>query len=474
MILQLFTSFPGKWCEIHSECKKMNNSAMHCKVCRAFLRSFAVSTCYGYTRIMEAYALCAEREVVMADGWMIPKNIRQIGENHGRIHIYIEDYVATFLTQFSKNLGACMCVGACYGKIYEETDCINIVIDGAVMDTARPETVEQVLSEEPYRRAEREGITYFAGKKVIGKIIADTEMQHVQDDQAAQVLRTTGFMGSRMELALMVGKEEGIRAFFVSIRGTVEKIENYYIYYDKNEPMQNYLIRWNENVRGISEERKAQIREQEEMQQIISVKKKEAFPLLECAACLLLVIACAIGVVSINNYQRMQQVEENMINLARDFYERDEALPVSGENIISEEGAVPEEWAMPGENVPQEELPIYVPQSERENGQGQSATLPGEVENGVTVIPGETQEQSTIAPEITPVQGQTTPAPTPIVESVEAPVVSYREYIVQQGDTLSSICYVFYQDRSKVDEVCRLNGISNPDTLAIGQKILLP
>ncbi len=442
----------------------MDNSAMHCKVCRAFLRSFAVRTCYGYTKIMEAYALCAGREVVMADGWTIPKNIRQIGENHGRIHIYIEDYVATFLTQFSKNLGACMCVGACYGKIYEETDCINIVIDGAVMDTARPETVEQVLSEEPYRRAEREGMTYFSGKKVIGKIIADTETQHMQDERAAQVLRTTGFMGSRMEFALMVGKEDGIRAFFVSIRGTVEKVENYYIYYDKNEPMQNYLIRWNENVRGISEERKAQIREQEEVQQMISVKKKEAFPLVECAACLMLVVACALGVVSINNYQRMQKVEESMVNLARDFYRENETVPVSGESVISEESAIPEE------NTPQEELPVYVPQSERESEQGESSEEQGQPTVTPETVPEQEQPITTTAapPE------QATPAPTQAMESVEAPVVSYREYIVQQGDTLSSICYVFYQDRSKVDEVCRLNGISDPDTLAIGQKILLP
>lgn len=400
----------------------------------------------------------------MSDVWTIPKNIRQIGESQGRIHIYIEDYVATFLSQFAKNLGACMCVGACYGKIYEESDGINIVIDGAAMDTARPGVAEQIGSEEPYRRAEREGMQYFAGKRIIGKIIADTETQQVSDARAGQVLRTTGFMGSRPEFALLVGKEDGIRAFFVSVKGNVEKVEHYYIYYDKNEPMQNYLIRWNENARGISEERKAQIREQEEVQQIFSAKKKEAFPMLECAACLLLVVACALGVVSINNYQRMQKVEESMVNLAKDFYEGNETVPVSGEGVT------------------EEELPVYIPQAQREDAQDETpettatpTTLPDEALEATATLPDEVSK-ATEAPTTLPeeVQEQTTPAPTEVEASVEVPVVSYREYIVQQGDTLSSICYLFYRDRSKVDEVCRLNGITDPDTLAIGQKILLP
>ncbi len=451
MTIQPCISFIGKQCNLF-RMQKIDNSAMHCKVCRAFLRFFAVGTCYGYTKIMETCAFCAGREVVMADGWTVPKNIRQIGENHGRIHIYIEDYVATFLTQFAKNLGACMCVGACYGNIYEETDCVNIVIDGAAMDMARPETAEQVLSEEPYRRAEKKGMPYFGGKTVIGKIVADTGTQPMQDERAIQVLRSTGFAGSGMELVLVIGKEDGIRAFFVSVRGTIEKVENYYIYYDKNEAMQNYLIQWNETVRGTSEEREAQIREQEEVQQIISVKKKESVPLVECAACFLLVVACALGVININNYQQMQKMEVRMRNMTQNLYNENETVPVSGE--------------VDG----REELPVYVPQSEREGEQEPLAELPEEVENQVTLAPAETQEE----PTVTPVQEEPTPAPTQIAEGVETQTVSYREYIVQKGDTLSSICYVFYQDRSKVEEICRLNGIADPDTLAIGQKILLP
>ncbi len=58
----------------------------------------------------------------MEDVWIVPKNIRQIGESHGDINIYIEDYAATFISQFAKNIGACAGVGVCYGKIYEEAE----------------------------------------------------------------------------------------------------------------------------------------------------------------------------------------------------------------------------------------------------------------------------------------------------------------------------------------------------------------
>ncbi len=415
----------------------------------------------------------------MEDVWIVPKNIRQIGESHSRISIYIEDYAATFVSQFVKSLGACARTGVCYGRIYEEAERVNIVIEGIAVDLARIESADEVFSEESYRRAEKEGMSHFAGKKVIGKLIADTEIQRISDARMSQLFQSADLFGTRIELVLVAGKEDGIRSFFVSVRGAVEKVDNYYIYYDKNEEMQSYLIGWNEGLRGLCEERKAQIKEQEEVQQIISAKKKEPFPFLECAACFLLVAACAIGVVSINNYQRMQNVEKTIQNMARDFYGAEDATPVMGsvaEPDLNGRGTREELSGADDSGIHAEDLPVYVPQSEREEQQSDSEDANPEEEQP-EIDDAESIAMPTVSPLPEPTMqpvAEPTIVPTVGAESVETQTVSYQEYIVKQGDTLSSICYAYYQDRSRVDEVCRLNGISDPDTLAVGQKILLP
>lgn len=52
----------------------------------------------------------------------------------------------------------------------------------------------------------------------------------------------------------------------------------------------------------------------------------------------------------------------------------------------------------------------------------------------------------------------------------QAPVA----YIIQKGDTLISICNRQYGTDGRVDEVCALNQISDPDDIKIGQILLLP
>ena len=58
--------------------------------------------------------------------------------------------------------------------------------------------------------------------------------------------------------------------------------------------------------------------------------------------------------------------------------------------------------------------------------------------------------------------------------SVSGVPAGVRQYTIRRGDTLSSICEAQYGTISRIDEVCRLNGISPEDIIYAGQKILLP
>ena len=49
-----------------------------------------------------------------------------------------------------------------------------------------------------------------------------------------------------------------------------------------------------------------------------------------------------------------------------------------------------------------------------------------------------------------------------------------RYYEIERGDTLYTISEEIYGDISKVQEICELNNISDPDDIRYGQKIILP
>jgi LysM repeat protein len=59
-----------------------------------------------------------------------------------------------------------------------------------------------------------------------------------------------------------------------------------------------------------------------------------------------------------------------------------------------------------------------------------------------------------------------TPVPSPTPEPSP-----FEEYTVQQGDSLSSIAQQF---GTSADELARINGITDPNTLDVGQKLQVP
>lgn len=486
----------------------------------------------------------------MEDVWIVPKNIRQIGESHSHISIFIEDYAATFISQFARTMGTCIRQGICLGRIYEDAQRISIVIEGVVADSEEIEPADRTFTEKAKCRMDEDLHNFFPGMRMIGRLVMDTQVQQIPDSRIRQLLSEkydakedqslqregenplpSDWSRQQIQFVMLAGKEDGIRSFYVSSYGAVEQLENYYIYYDKNEKMQNYLITWHEKLRGLGvSESERQPREKNEdggnergafeenedgkeafvrngysreesdgRNYLRRIKRKSGlFPITECAACLILVCACVIGITGINNYEKMKELEVTMKNFTGNF---------SGPGISanSEETAQQEENEVSGEKEgestgvreaaadPQNmDLPIYDPENEALNhdevqdsemsDDGQNAEDAGKDTDGSEVQDtdgSEVQDMETadIAESANEngTQGPESAAEDTVQQTeLQTQTVSYREYIVKQGDTLSSICYSFYQDRSKVSEICRLNGITDPDTIAIGQKILLP
>ena len=506
----------------------------------------------------------------MEEVWIVPKNIRQIGESHGNISIFIEDYAATFISQFAKTADSCMRQGICLGKIYEDTERIHIVIEGIVADSGEIRFEEQLFDDEAKKRMEKEVSDFFDGAQIVGRFVMDSDMKRVSDGSFGHLLGEEGVgHNEKVYFVMSASTELGIGKFYISLHGGMECLNHYYIYYDKNENMQNYLIHWHEKLRDANLEKTSEEQERDKIRRGIeqkaefgSVPKRERtvsdqeevydrteylysrkgrFPFMESAACLIMVCACVTGITSINNYHKMKDFEEVIADVARNFGYTENDQYVSSDSIEYEysdtmDRDAKEDVKQEGDSAVEVELPLYDPnnvnandavtepydqqqsetdtdeQDEQDGGQsadeqgeqnsgqsadeqgeqnsGQSADEQGEQNNGQSADEQGEQNSGQSADE----QGEQNSgqgadvqdeqgngqnmdeqgAQTTEDDMMETQTVSYREYIVKQGDTLYGICYSFYQDRSKVSEICRLNGISDPDRLEIGQKILLP
>jgi len=66
---------------------------------------------------------------------------------------------------------------------------------------------------------------------------------------------------------------------------------------------------------------------------------------------------------------------------------------------------------------------------------------------------------------------------TPVEVQPETKANVYLEqgyYIVESGDSLQNICFKIYQTDAILDELCELNGITDQNSILVGQKLTLP
>lgn len=51
---------------------------------------------------------------------------------------------------------------------------------------------------------------------------------------------------------------------------------------------------------------------------------------------------------------------------------------------------------------------------------------------------------------------------------------SYKVYVVGEGETLYGICFKEYNNIRKLEEICRINSLTDENSIYAGQKLLLP
>lgn len=428
---------------------------------------------------------------------LIPVNTRTIGAPEGIYILYLEDYVHTFIKKILS--GSQQIVRskdkqkngelqeyqqeyqiestlqqeiALYGRSVEENGRYRIVISGAAVSDGGIEKIQQLNS------------TYFPSCSYIG-----TASVSLNKD-------------SRLRLEL-------------TLRSTKVILDDFYIYYDQNEEMQNYLVEWNttrENDRSrvilSPTEHDTHVRssatDAAQLSRITQAYNREEAKVsfmwnVMNVLCLgFVVCVMAYGIISMNNYNKMQNMQAN-IDYCMAFIEEntsfllntaktgaDESQPVSAmqqnvqaENEIAKLNEPQTNETDLNETQTETHAAMEMEQPVQETSDMQALAQPVIQDTAqIEEMPGTTQTlaQAAVEPEPQPAQNDGT---LPIAEQSTPPIqndqtTTPQYYVVRRGDTLRTICYDVYGDYSRVDEICRWNNIDNPDNILYGQKLLLP
>ncbi|RKJ53377.1 LysM peptidoglycan-binding domain-containing protein [bacterium 1XD42-8] len=365
----------------------------------------------------------------------IPKNVRQMGDINESYKIYMEDYVMTYIRQIVKRYGDRReVVMILLGQISYYEDSSYLFISGAVEFYGAFSDREQIqFNKEGWEKVHKDMERYFLGLDIVGWSVSKNEITNI----TPSIIKTTHikYFSSKEKVVLEIELEEEKEQFYKMEQGRLSLCSGYYIYYDKNEAMQGYMISSLDIKKEKAEESAVADRVPALFREVIREKKEEVhqhklMTYLYGASTFLLMIVFVIGITMINNYEKMNQMEETLYYISKNI-----EMANKRNTILEEE--------------------IKKAKEENEEKEGKDKDPQPEIAE-VTEPAGNIEMEETL---------ETTALTSPETR---------REYYVKEGDTLVSISYEFYNSTDKIKEICELNGITDRNKIICGQKIILP
>ena len=266
---------------------------------------------------------------------------------------------------------------------------------------------------------------------------------------------------------------EMVEGFHVCQQNIFRYIAGYAQFYEKNDSMLAFMLadrkeeakpeEFNQEkydeVKKRQEERRLQSEEQggqikrrrtQKPDETGSVKRLRN---MKYAAAAVFVLLCVAGFTTMNDDESRNALQVAVGNLWEGMYSQQ--LPDAME--------VTNNSAQVGTIITEDKLTEAI-QQENEAAKGPASSL--------APTPAVTPD---LTPEATPTPTRT-PEPTvePTSEPTPEPTPEPVSYTIKRGDTLIGICRARYGSDERLAEICSFNGITNPDDIKVGQKILLP
>lgn len=379
--------------------------------------------------------------------WKLPKNVRQIGDCGGDRKIYVEDYVITYLEGISEKGEQKKAI--LFGEVREQELYPYIFVNGAmeVEDFSPDNSARDELQARMGK--------YFGGKRVVGWFLAVKDAPFLITPEITEIFQRE-FSGEN-QLLFVMEQEEKETSVYRMEDGYPQRQPGYYIYYEKNPAMQEYMIEQNG---GKSVEKEEPVKDEaiRRFRKIVLEKKKFAqLPapgrMAYLAGGFLVVTVLALGVTMVYNYDKMREVERSLARLTNNVDSQSQYLEGTADT-------------MPVVLHIDESLNLQAPSEGETETNAMAAWDQGQSTEGST--------EDTEAAQTMQKEPQTESPTEKTQQDVTASAVARASYTVKMGDTLAGISEMYYGSADRVADICELNGIDDENTILPGQKVLLP
>jgi hypothetical protein len=409
----------------------------------------------------------AEKDAKLNTSYKMPKNIRQIGTAPDKKKIYIEDYVMTFLRKIAEPGNTSARGAILLGQHFRDEDMETIFISGAIEAQNLEFDVEQIkFDDHVWSDLYAEINKYFENLSVVGWFLSRMGFSTDINEGISRIHRSN-FKNSGSVLFVM-DSLECEDAFYMWEKGQLVKQRGYYIYYVRNEPMQNYII---SRKNTVTEEKSREVlrkdaeivknfREMRTDKKDGAKKGKSYF--VYAASSFFIVFALSMGIVVTGSYDKMKNLE----SVVKQIEEKNDT---SGVQVFSNNNAT-----------------ISNTEYEEENNNGQVSSDNTTAANSGQVSADETNsenstghissdEESSVSENDSEVNYSTSEAGSLLTEEVMATGQNVlKEYVIEEGDTLMSISLKMYDSPNYVENIMIANDIKEGDTIYPGQKISIP
>lgn len=452
----------------------------------------------------------------------LPKNIRQIGDTDQVVRLYVEDYVNTYLKRLYPAGNQTLRVGLLLGNTENYDGTPYIFIDGAIeMEDVEVSGEKVEFSENAWKKAYRGIEESFPKRTVQGWFICGTPSSQLSPLNYWK-LHNQYFNGKNKLMYLNHGLE-GEEAVYITSEDGFYRLKGHCIYYERNQMMQDYMVTRKDVRRVESGSHEKVIKD---FRQRMTVRKEQADAgrhmsgILGTACGVLTVAVLAGGVVLVNNYHKMRQMETvltsvvpagtanwsdylDKLNQEPDFVieerpgnvfptdesretgesyaaetmEATEAGTNSKSSEVSESTGNPETTGVLGQSAAscQPDNPDTAASTGKPGTDGtETAAASGAVEEAVPPTSAEAPTSLRVGMGKEEGQGDASGQGKEPVDYAAAAANGYRIYEIGDGETLYGICWKEYGNLKRLSEICALNHLDDVNHIVAGQKLVLP
>ena len=432
------------------------------------------------------------------EDFTLPANIKQIGSIGSGMRIYMEDYVYTFLQQYSSAGGFNERLAYLVGKHMVIDGQPFLFVSGAIYGM-HTEQMEGYLrfSAASAEYAEAMLTEHFPGQEIVGWMQSQPSYgTYLNQNYAAYHMRQ---FTKPYHVLFVMDPLEKINTFYTANPNAITPMDRltdlggYFIYYEKNLNMHEYMLTnqatdqkptfvdftpvspiHNIEVENFEEDdsddpeeviRKHRLNTAERRSQN---RKKSGFNMVASLCAVLFVVTFVMGVSLVRNQDRIDRMEgeiRQLVTAHRNLFTQlsnPEFTPVFAEVNPQPTQPATQPATAPATQAaaePVTEAPTAAPT--------QAVYIPTEAPTvAETMPPTEPPTQAYIPREPVPVQAEMY-APTEITPH-------HATYTIQPGDSLLAIALYFFGDANMMGEILALNGLDDPNHIVAGRTIALP